>query len=78
MTSGIESDTIPDIANLSNCVLSGPKITTPNTFQWNDVNLFNASVRYVNETPDPLIGYAKTGDRYAVVLFFNQSLNLIA
>ena len=43
MTSGIESDTIPNIANLSNCVLSGPKITTPNTFQWNDVNLFNYS-----------------------------------
>ena len=43
MTSGIESDTIPDIANLSNCVLSGPKITIPNTFQWNDVNLFNYS-----------------------------------
>ena len=41
MTSGTASDTVPDIANLSNCVLSGPKITTPNTFAWNDVNLFN-------------------------------------
>ena len=41
MTSGTESDTVPDIANLSNCVLSGPKITTSSTFQWNDVNLFN-------------------------------------
>ncbi|MDA8773506.1 FAD-binding protein [Chlamydiia bacterium] len=41
----------------------------------NNVNLFNASVRFVDATPDPLIGYAKTSDRYAVVLFFNQSLN---
>ena len=43
MTSQIESDTVPDIANLSNCVLSGPKITNPKPFQWNDVNLFNYS-----------------------------------
>ena len=46
-----------------------------NVLDENDVNLFNASVRFVDATPDPLIGYAKTGDRYAVVLFFNQSLN---
>lgn len=40
----------------------------------NGVPLFNASVRYVKKDERALLGYATGGDRFAVVLFFNQSL----
>lgn len=41
----------------------------------NGVPLFNASVRYVKQDEHAELGYAKEGDRFAVVLFFNQSLH---
>ncbi len=40
----------------------------------NQVQIFNASVRYVKQDHVSDLGYAKKGDRFAVVLFFNQSL----
>ena len=44
------------------------------TLDENQVNLFNASVRYVKQDPHSTLGYARGGDRFAVVLFFNQFL----
>ncbi|MCB1112767.1 MAG: FAD-binding oxidoreductase [Chlamydiales bacterium] len=41
----------------------------------NDVALFNASIRFVKQDTHSLLGYATEGDRFAVVLFFSQSLN---
>ncbi len=41
----------------------------------NDVALMNASVRYVRKQERAAMGYATKGDRFAVVLFFSQSLN---
>ncbi|MCH9625306.1 MAG: hypothetical protein S4CHLAM123_04770 [Chlamydiales bacterium] len=41
----------------------------------NEVALFNASVRFVKQDKLAKMGYATEGDRFAVVLFFNQSLN---
>ena len=43
--------------------------------QKNHVSVFNASVRYVKQDPDTALGYAADGDRFAVVLFFNQKLS---
>lgn len=40
----------------------------------NDVCLLNASVRFVKQNDKSLLSYAKDGDRFAVVLCFNQSL----
>lgn len=40
----------------------------------NEVVLLNASVRFVANNADSPFSYAKDGDRYAVVLCFNQSL----
>ncbi len=40
----------------------------------NEVKLFNASVRFVKQDPIAELGYAKDGDRFALVLFFNQHL----
>lgn len=40
----------------------------------NKVSLFNASVRYVKQDSLAEMGYAKKGDRFAVVLYFNQAL----
>lgn len=42
--------------------------------QKNNVALFNASVRYVKHDPKTKLSYANNGDRFAVVLFFNQKL----
>lgn len=41
----------------------------------NKVPLFNASVRFVTKDERAELGYATQGDRFAVVLFFSQSLN---
>lgn len=40
----------------------------------NHVPVFNASVRFVKHDPNSKLSYAKDGDRYAIVLFFNQKL----
>lgn len=40
----------------------------------NNVGLLNASVRFVKQHDRSLLSYAKEGDRFAVVLCFNQSL----
>lgn len=40
----------------------------------NEVVLLNASVRYVKENNRSPLSYARNGDKYAVVLCFNQSL----
>lgn len=40
----------------------------------NGVPVFNASVRYVKKDTHAKLGYASQGDRFAIVLFFNQSL----
>ena len=40
-----------------------------------DVCLINASVRFVKQEPSGVLGYAKEGDRFAVVLCFNQPLD---
>ncbi len=40
----------------------------------NDVPLLNATVRYVKQDHDAELGYAKDGDRFAIVLCFTQSL----
>lgn len=40
----------------------------------NQVNLLNATVRYVKQDNISKMSYAKNGDRFAVVLCFNQSL----
>ncbi|MFT4553540.1 MAG: UDP-N-acetylenolpyruvoylglucosamine reductase/SAM-dependent methyltransferase [Chlamydiales bacterium] len=45
-----------------------------NKLKTNDVSLFNASVRYIKQDDSSDLSYAKEGDRFAVVLFFNQSL----
>lgn len=39
------------------------------------VSLINASVRYIKEDPDIILGYNRDGERFAVVLCFNQPLN---
>ena len=41
----------------------------------NGVPLLNASVRYVKQQDDSPFSYARGGDRFAVVLCFNQSLS---
>jgi len=41
----------------------------------NKVALMNASVRYVSKDERAKMGYATEGDRFALVLFFSQSLN---
>lgn len=41
----------------------------------NRVAVLNASVRFVKHDPDTLLSYSKDGDRFAVVLFFNQKLS---
>lgn len=43
--------------------------------QENNVSLFNASVRYVKHDPETALSYAADGDRFAVVLFFNQKVS---
>lgn len=40
----------------------------------NKVAVFNASVRFVKHDPKTKLSYAPDGDRYAIVLFFNQKL----
>lgn len=45
------------------------------TLKDNDVPLYNASVRYVTKDNLSKLGYANKGDRFAIVLFFNQPLN---
>lgn len=42
--------------------------------QKNNVALLNASVRFVKRDATSKLSYAESGDRFAVVLFFNQSL----
>ncbi|PJD95782.1 MAG: hypothetical protein CK425_07710 [Parachlamydia sp.] len=42
--------------------------------QDNQVALFNASVRFVKQDSKTMLSYAPTGERFAVVLFFNQNL----
>lgn len=46
-----------------------------NILQKNNVPLFNASVRFVPHDPKTKLSYAAEGDRFAVVLFFNQKLS---
>jgi len=46
-----------------------------NILQENNVGLFNASVRFVKHDPKTILSYAPDGDRFAVVLFFNQKLS---
>lgn len=41
----------------------------------NKVVLLNASVRFVKQNASPALSYAADGDKFAVVLCFNQSLN---
>lgn len=41
----------------------------------NEVMLFNASVRYVSHDKISKMGYATTGEKFAVVLFFGQYLS---
>lgn len=43
--------------------------------QKNNVALFNASVRFVKQDLKTKLSYAQEGDRFAVVLFFNQKLS---
>lgn len=45
------------------------------TLNKNDVALLNASVRFVKKEERSELGYAAKGDRFAIVLFFSQSLN---
>lgn len=45
-----------------------------NILQKNNVALFNASVRYVKHDFKTKLSYAEAGNRFAVVLFFNQKL----
>lgn len=40
----------------------------------NEVKVFNASVRFVKQDQVAELGYARDGDRFALVLFFNQHL----
>lgn len=44
----------------------------------NEMRVFNASVRYVKQDKVAELGYARDGDRFALVLFFNQHLNKAA
>lgn len=46
-----------------------------NILQKNNVALFNASVRFVKQDFKTKLSYAPDGDRFAVVLFFNQKLS---
>ena len=41
----------------------------------NNVALFNASVRFVKQDSKTKLSYSQVGDRFAVVLFFNQKLS---
>jgi len=41
----------------------------------NNVSVFNASVRYVKCDPNTKLSYARDGERFAIVLFFNQNLS---
>lgn len=43
--------------------------------QQNNVALFNASVRFVKQDTKSKLSYAQNGDRFAIVLFFNQKLS---
>lgn len=44
----------------------------------NQVPVFNASVRYVVQDSQSKLSYAQEGNRFAIVLFFNQKLNATA
>lgn len=44
------------------------------TLTENQVPVYNASVRFVKQDNLAKLGYATEGDRFAIVLFFNQSL----
>lgn len=44
----------------------------------NEVGLLNASVRFVKQNKESPLSYAHDGDRFAVVLCFNQSLDELA
>lgn len=46
-----------------------------NILQKNNVALFNASVRFVKHDNKTKLSYAEQGDRFAIVLFFNQKLS---
>lgn len=46
-----------------------------NILQKNNVALFNASVRFVKHDSKTKLSYAQKGDRFAIVLFFNQKLS---
>ncbi len=46
-----------------------------NVLQRNNVALFNASVRFVKQDDKTKMSYAEQGDRFAIVLFFNQKLS---
>lgn len=46
-----------------------------NILEENNVALFNASVRFVKQDSKTRLSYAPDGDRFAVVLFFNQKLS---
>lgn len=46
-----------------------------NVLQENNVALFNASVRFVKHDCKTKLSYAQEGDRFAIVLFFNQKLS---
>lgn len=46
-----------------------------NILQKNNVALFNASVRFVKQDSKTKLSYAQEGNRFAVVLFFNQKLS---
>lgn len=48
MTSGLGSDTIPDISSLTNCVLSSPKLINPPTSSWVTAELYN----YISDLND--------------------------
>lgn len=45
------------------------------TLQKNQVPVFNASVRFVKQDAKGMLSYASEGDRFAIVLFFNQKLS---
>lgn len=44
----------------------------------NEVKVFNASVRFVKQDTISKMGYANAGDRFPLVLFFNQKLDRAA
>lgn len=46
--------------------------------QKNKVKVLNASVRFVKHDPNTKLSYASQGNRFAIVLFFNQKLSPVA